>query len=396
MTDRDALFAAICAQPDEDMPRLAFADFLQEEGGKENAFRAEYIRGAIRVAREELWSPAWKAANKKWEKYATKVRSRASDRTLPWVAHLRGRVVVFEFDRGFVGHVTVYSKRFVAEGERFFAQDPIRSVKFASLDSKSGSVPLKQLLACPHLARVAKLGLETTSLGDKDLALMGGAKNLAGLRSLTLSGNQGYTPKGLAKLLQDLPAIDELQVTVFGMYSAQVAEALAAAPGLAKLKSLNLSDHYASAKGVAAILGSKHLAKLRELWLSLGNDYDEEHGHQLMDRRRFKPKEGEVVAAALAAGKFPNLRFLDLTGCMIGDAGVAALAAKGRFPSLRQLVLDDNNVTREGLKVLADSAAGKQLVYLGIGFSPKLENAKVMKDVWAMFPNATVSGYGVW
>ena len=396
MTDREALYAAICAEPDEDTPRLAFADFLQEEGGTENVFRAEYIRGAIRVAREELWSPAWKAAQKKWDKYATKVRSRANDRTLPWVAHRRGRAIAVEFDRGFVGRVTVYSKRFVAEGEKFFSQDPIRSVKFASLDSKSGSVPLKQLLACPHLARVAKLGLETTTLHDKDLALMGVAKTLAGLRSITLSGNQGYTPKGLAKLLQDLPAIDELQVTVFGMYDARTAEALAAAPAVAKLKSLNLSDHYASPKGVAAILASKHLAKLRELRLSLGNEYDEEHGHQLVDRRKFKPKEGELIAAALAGCKFPNLRFLDLTGCAAGDAGVAALAARGRFPSLRQLVLDQNNLTREGLKVLADSAAGEQLVYLGVGFNPRLEDAKVMKDVCAMFPNATVSGYGVW
>ena len=41
MTDRDALYAAICAAPDEDTPRLAFADFLQEEGGKENVARRD-------------------------------------------------------------------------------------------------------------------------------------------------------------------------------------------------------------------------------------------------------------------------------------------------------------------------------------------------------------------
>jgi uncharacterized protein (TIGR02996 family) len=395
MTDRDALHAAICAQPDEDTPRLAFADFLQEEGGKENAFRAEYIRGAIRVAREELWSPAWQAANKKWDKYDAKVRSRASDRTLPWTAHLRGRAVAFEFDRGFVGHVTVHSKRFVAEGQKFFAQDPIRSVKFVSLDAKAGSVPLKQLLACPHLARVAKLGLETTSLNDKDLVLLGGSPTLAGVRGLVLAGNSGYTPKGLAKLLQDLPAIDELQLTVFGLYSAKVAEGLAAAPGLAKLTSLNLSDHYADAKGVAAVLASKHLAKLRELRLSVGNEYDEEHGHQSVDRQSFKPKEGAVVAAALEKCKFPDLRFLDLAGCMVGDAGATAIADAKRFPALRQLGLEENGLTRGGLKALADSAVGKQLVYLDIVFNRHLENEKVMKGVCEMFPNATVRGLGL-
>ena len=68
MTDREMLLAAICANPDEDTPRLAFADWLQEQGGKENILRADYIRGAIRLAREELFSPAWQKAKKEWDK----------------------------------------------------------------------------------------------------------------------------------------------------------------------------------------------------------------------------------------------------------------------------------------------------------------------------------------
>lgn len=394
MTDREAFHAAICAQPDEDTPRLAFADFLQEQGGNENAFRAEYIRGAVRVAREEVWSPAWQAAKAEWDKLDHKVRQRAAQRKLDWVAHLRGRVVAFEFDRGFVGHVTVHSKRFVAEGEKFFSQDPIRSVKFVSLDAKAGSVPLAQLAACPHLSRIAKLALETTALGDSHLAMLGGSPHLAGLRSLAIAGNYSYTPKALAKLLQDLPALDALHLTAFGQSGRRVAEALASAPGLAKLASLDLSYHSLDAKGVAAVLASKHLAGVRELRLSLGFDYDEEHGHA-PDRLRFPLKDGERVAAALAKGSFPRLRLLDLTGCSVGDAGVAAVADARRFPALRQLVLESNGVTRAGLRVLADSAVGRQLVYLSLGFDDDLEDAKVMRDVIAMFPNATVSGYGV-
>lgn len=47
MTDLDALYRAICAQPDEDTPRLAYADALEESG---DADRAEFIR--IQVERE--------------------------------------------------------------------------------------------------------------------------------------------------------------------------------------------------------------------------------------------------------------------------------------------------------------------------------------------------------
>src|SRR5215203_3911185 len=41
MTDGDALIAAILANPDEDTPRLVYADWLQEHGDEE---RAEFIR----------------------------------------------------------------------------------------------------------------------------------------------------------------------------------------------------------------------------------------------------------------------------------------------------------------------------------------------------------------
>ena len=47
MSDEVALLAAIRAHPDEDTPRLAYADWLDEHG---NADRAEFIRAQIAIA----------------------------------------------------------------------------------------------------------------------------------------------------------------------------------------------------------------------------------------------------------------------------------------------------------------------------------------------------------
>ena len=44
MTDREAFIRAVCAEPDEDTPRLAFADLLDEEGEGE---RAAFIRSQV-------------------------------------------------------------------------------------------------------------------------------------------------------------------------------------------------------------------------------------------------------------------------------------------------------------------------------------------------------------
>src|SRR6516225_6153600 len=47
-TDRDALLAAICAAPDEDTPRLVFADWLDENGSPN---WAALIRAECELAR---------------------------------------------------------------------------------------------------------------------------------------------------------------------------------------------------------------------------------------------------------------------------------------------------------------------------------------------------------
>lgn len=46
MTEREALLRAICAHPDDDTPRLVYADWLQERGEEE---RAELIRAQCRM-----------------------------------------------------------------------------------------------------------------------------------------------------------------------------------------------------------------------------------------------------------------------------------------------------------------------------------------------------------
>jgi uncharacterized protein (TIGR02996 family) len=50
VSDEAALLRAIRAEPDEDTPRLAYADWLDEHGGAAGAARAEFIRLQIQIA----------------------------------------------------------------------------------------------------------------------------------------------------------------------------------------------------------------------------------------------------------------------------------------------------------------------------------------------------------
>jgi uncharacterized protein (TIGR02996 family) len=51
MSDEDAFLRAICENPDDDTPRLVFADWLDERGGAANAAWAELIRVQVPLAR---------------------------------------------------------------------------------------------------------------------------------------------------------------------------------------------------------------------------------------------------------------------------------------------------------------------------------------------------------
>src|SRR5262245_46453212 len=58
MTDREAFIAAIAANPEENTPRLAFADWLDEH---DEPARAEFIRLQCRLADLELTHPTFEA-----------------------------------------------------------------------------------------------------------------------------------------------------------------------------------------------------------------------------------------------------------------------------------------------------------------------------------------------
>lgn len=53
---QDALYRAILAEPDEDTPRLAFADLIEEN---DDPTYAAFIRKQIELAKVPEWDPLW-------------------------------------------------------------------------------------------------------------------------------------------------------------------------------------------------------------------------------------------------------------------------------------------------------------------------------------------------
>src|SRR5687768_17319061 len=101
-----ALYRAILAHPDEDTPRLVYADWLDEHG---QPAHAEFIRAQCRLARMNEWDAGYTAdrlrAERLWrENWQRWVRSPGSKKSAPqWFAQHSS-----EWRRGFpAGPVSV-------------------------------------------------------------------------------------------------------------------------------------------------------------------------------------------------------------------------------------------------------------------------------------------------
>src|SRR5262245_46162790 len=92
MTERDALLAAVLAEPDDDGPRLVFADWLDDHGEPE---RAELIRLQIDRVRRSFPRDEFST---RWEREERLLRAHE----MAWVGPIANLVQGARFRRGFV------------------------------------------------------------------------------------------------------------------------------------------------------------------------------------------------------------------------------------------------------------------------------------------------------
>ena len=187
-TDRAALYRAVCAHPDDDTPRLVFADLLEEEG---DAHTAAFIRTQVELARVPDHDP-----------FALACRRDDPDALLGWtMAHTLPAVPVgfewrkFAFRRGFPWLVGVSDPD--AAPDRLadlFAAAPVQALSFYH-----GRPYTPGLADSPHLARVCRLEFEGDPQDAHDLARLGHSPHAAGLRELAF-GHDGIDADGLRAL----------------------------------------------------------------------------------------------------------------------------------------------------------------------------------------------------
>ncbi|MBA4065338.1 MAG: hypothetical protein C0501_16830 [Isosphaera sp.] len=395
-----ALLAAVCADPDEDTPRLAYADWLDEH---DRPARAEFIRSMV-----EMQATIGTSAGPRWSGLYDRVEELVRDHWREWVVPLRAVPRVKwphpdwpgRYDRGFYDDAEFPTARaFADHAARAFSLTPARYVRFARLTPRTTGV-----LRLPHFRTVRELDL--------------------GQGRPEYPGHYASRPSeigpGGAAALADNPTLVRLETLLLagGRVGDAGAAALAAAADAGRFPRLHedpirsvldLTANGLTAAGLGVLLRSRLVDRVRRLWLG---------GNPL----------GDAGAAVLAARPLPaTLWELDLSATGVTDAGVRTLmsgalseklevlylvangltgdaaaalaAADGRHPKLHVLYLGYNRITARGAERLAGWGRGRGCVRVDLRGNPISPGEQaglrpLFGDSWAGFWQPEAGGVG--
>lgn len=374
----------IRADPDEDAPRLIFADWLEEHG---DAARAEFIRVQIERARLPEWDG---------RQVGLGLRERAllESHEAKWKRELpRIRGITWQgFRRGFVATATLSSfEVFRAKASDCWAAAPIEAVELRwarGCDSLDNITPLgglrelsligfpldyevylladslllstlrtlnitachlethgfRVLVASPHLGNLRALRVPRNSIGNGGVSALLDAASLTSLEELDLSEESNYGRYG------EDPIIDAVGV-----------EALTSWPGMKRLRSLNLSGNSIGRRGLRTLLASPRATGLKTLML-VGNDLSRAAMQEFAAARPKLQLDvlnlrdnviGDHGATELArASCLREVKVLELDRCEIHSSGARRLAKAPFLGSLRHLNVNHNSFGPEGLLAL--------------------------------------------
>jgi uncharacterized protein (TIGR02996 family) len=164
MTHEEAFLQAICDRPDDDTPRLIYADWLEDHGDPQ---RAEVIRVECEMATlcDEDGLPPGEEECPRFHELLARSRELWRANADRWLGRLPELFEVEEnnTERGFLNTVTVSPRQFARHAAELFRTAPLVRHLFL----KDGERGMRDLAARPELARVAYLNCEETRIGTR-------------------------------------------------------------------------------------------------------------------------------------------------------------------------------------------------------------------------------------
>jgi uncharacterized protein (TIGR02996 family) len=394
VTRANPLLAAVLANPEDDSPRLVYADWLEEN---DDVDRARFIRAQCELAR----LPVWNRRRRELARLAAGLETRCGARWRSELPALEG-VTWADFERGFVSTVRVEQPQPLYQHDASIAAAaPVHRAELPPFDETNvprpeGSLPwLRTLrLVRPQIAGIEEFtphqghslirglsGLELVdSFPEVDARWVSSRASQMPLSALSISGEYG-DGEAFARALAGAAGnwkLTRLELgNTFvnyhtGYYDDSVigvsgARDLAQGRGLTSLTSLDLARQRIRTPGLTEILTSPHFQGVRELKLR-SNEIDvveafrQSEGAELLCLDLSENAIREPGAAALAdSPRLAALACLELDNCEIPGDAVERLSGAPFWGTLCRLNLSRNPLGRRGAQALERSGASVRL-----------------------------------
>lgn len=361
-TEERSLLEAVRLAPDDDGPRLVYADYCDEHHDP----RGRFIRVQLALAKLSVY-------DRRRFDLLVEERETLAKYESKWTAPFAGLAAGIVHRRGFIDELNMTARQFLKHADTVFQNTPVRHLHL--LDAGQH---LPEVLSSPLLLNLAELTIFAQYLGGPGLlaARLAEATALANLQRLHLGRNRlidnDISTLSRAKFSASLQELDiqENELTDAGI------EQLAEAGIFPRLKRLNLSR-----TGVGPAMATKVArAPHREVFQFLGLAGNPAVGRVTMRGiDLFGVAELDLSETGLTvlgferyleAASSPKIRTLRLAGNTLGDGGATTIATSPAFAELRELDLRRNEIGSDGIERMAQSTTLNKLKWLDLTSNP--------------------------
>lgn len=342
----DAFLHDILAHPDDDAPRLIYADWLDEH----NKPRGEFIRVQCALAQLSDEDP------RRWS-LQLREQELLREHEATWVPKSIASFSEWVFRRGFIEEITLRGQHFLNVADRIFEEAPIRYIRLSEhtrTTVRRGAIRERIIprlvMHSPNIRRLRGLSL-AFFLTVEDLVDLSDSPYLDSLTDLGLHGLhpsvENYMNAWERLLLRPILRSLDLSGSDLHLHSS-VIPTLAQTSHVSNLRRLNLANTMLTIEELRALASSSSLTNLRELNLS-GNRLTHEASRVLA--------EGYLL---------PRLERLNLDSNLLGDAGALVVREWPVLPCLDRLSLGHNQIFASGVQALAKAPALRELISLDV------------------------------
>lgn len=364
-----AFLRQIALRPDDDLPRLIYADWLDDHGNEQQAsfIRMQVERGKLQ---DRLDCEPWLKNGAEWR--ATQVNPISHYRPLDNLPHADCTPAWVELDhkRGFAENLTITLTPGDASNIDQLCKyitdclcSDASTVTSMTINGQDGcdSDDLRRILEIPGIDKLTKLSVNAAAFGrDEAVSVIGSAARLSNLKHLDLSYSN-LSARAVEYLTESscLGALEVLNLSNNGI-GRQGCQALASPNSrLAKLVRVNVDNNRIGDAGMGELLRGESLKSLVELSVrDNGISYSVFRGMpprqwvslDLSNNTEFRNEGVNFL-------NMPEIQRLRLDRCGIGKAGAEDLARMPQYRNLQSLSINNNAIKDDGAAAIVNSVA---------------------------------------